>query len=130
MGNYSLSLSVRILGWLMVTQLSATLLFVTHRQNLLSAVPIASFSKAVSPHCILQSFFRGLLETLSLLMIHSPPSQRCISSLRIVAVCNTTFLTVFLQICLDKALWYYINLYFVQKGSCEIRSFVCSSALV
>lgn len=130
MRNYTLSLSVRILGWLMITQLSAMLLFVTHRQNLLSAVSIASLSKVVSPRCILQSFFRGHLETLSLLMLHSPPPQRCISSLRIVAVYNKTFLTAFLRICQDKALWYYIDLYFLQKGSSGIRSFVCSSALV
>lgn len=49
------------------------------------------------------------------LRIRIPPHKGVSAVLRIVARSNTAFLPVVLCICQDKALWYCIGLYFVQK---------------
>lgn len=112
----------------MTTQHSAILLFAMHRQILLSVISIPPLSQADSSGCILQSFFRGLLATFPLLMIYFSPIKVHLQ-FENAAIHNTTFLTVVLCICQDKAAWYCIDLYFVQKDSGNIRSCVCSSSL-
>lgn len=120
-----LVLSVGISGWH-----SAILLFAMHRQILLSVISIPPLSQADSSGCILQSFFRGLLATFSLLMIYFSSPIKVYLQFENAAIHNTTFLMVVLCICQDKAAWYCIDLYFVQKDSGNIRSCVCSSTLV
>lgn len=114
----------------MTTQHSAILLFAMHRQNLLSVVSIPPLSQLDPSGCILQSFFRGPLATLSLLMIYFSSPIKVYLQFENVAIHNTTFLTVVLCICQDKAVWYCTDLYFVQKDSSNIGSSVCSSAPV
>lgn len=108
----------------MTIQHSAILLFAMHRQNVLP------LSQADSSGCILQSFFRGFLAILSPFSIYFYSPLKVYLQFEDVAIHNTTFLTVLLCICQDKAVWYCIDFYFVQKDSRNIRSCVCSSVLV
>lgn len=80
----------------MTTQHSAILLFAMHRQILLSIVSIPRLSQADSSGYILQSFFRGLLATFSLLMIYFSSPIKVYLQFENAAIYNTTFLTVVL----------------------------------
>lgn len=112
----------------MSTQHSAILLFAM--QNVLSVVSILPLSQADSSGCSLQFLFRGLLATFFLLRIYFSSPIKVYLQFENVAIHNTTFLTVVLCICRDKAVWYCIDFYFVQKDSSNIRSCGCSSILV
>lgn len=113
-----------------VTQHSAILLFAMHRQNVLNVVSIPPLFQADSSGCILQSFFGVFSSIFSLLRIYFSFPIKVYLQFENVAVHNTTLLTMVLCICQVKAVWYCIDFYFVQKGSSNTRSCVCSSILV